>query len=62
MSLKFLNLVPLSFGVHVLEEALKSAPCGVLGEALSFLLKGVLTPACGVPCCPCVGAAIEGCI
>ena len=65
MSFKFLNLVPLSFGVHVLEEALKSAPYGVLGEALSLLLKGVLTLACGIACCPCVGGgsgAKDGCV
>ena len=60
-----MNLVPLSFGVHVLEEALKSIPCGVLGEALSLLLKGVLTPTCGFPSYPCVGGgsgANDGCI
>ena len=49
-----MNLVPLSFGVPMLEEALKSTPCGVLGEALSFLLKGFLTHTYGVPYCPCV--------
>ena len=54
MSLKFLNFLPLSFGVQVLEDALEF-PHGVLGEALSFLLKGV-------PCYPCVGVAIWGCI
>ena len=49
----------------MLVEALKSAPCGVLGEALSFLLKDVPTLACGVPYCPCVGGgsgANDGCI
>ena len=49
----------------MLEEALKSAPCGVLGETLSLLLKGVLTLACRVPCCPCAGGgggANDGCI
>ena len=47
----------------MLVEALKSAPCVVLGEALSSLLKGVLIPAYGVPCYSCVGgggAANEG--
>ena len=53
MSLRFLNFLPRSLGVQVLEDALEFPPCGVLGEALSLILNGV-------PYCPCVGVAVWG--
>ena len=58
-------MVPLSLAKLVLVEALKSAPCDALGEAISSLLKGVMIPSYGVPCCPCVGggsATDVGCL
>ena len=49
----------------MLVEALKSYPCGVLGEELLSLLEGIFIPTCGVPFCPYVGgggATNERCI